>query len=102
MLARSGAFGIKRGSRVRLESIDAETGVATIGGVAVSFRDVPLAFELAFCVTIHRSQCETIDEPFAVHDTPYLLQRARPSTSKALLYVAVSRATRSFLVRVVR
>ena len=43
---------------------------------------------------------ETIDEPFAIHDAKHML-RARPSTAKALLYVAASRATRSFLVKVV-
>jgi hypothetical protein len=98
LLAKSGALGMARGSRVRLESL--EGGVATVGGVAVDFADVPHAFELAYCVTIHRSQCETIDEPFAVHDTKHML-RARPSTAKALLYVAASRATKSFLVKVV-
>jgi hypothetical protein len=98
LLARSGALGLVRGGRVRLESLDG--GVATVsGGVAVDFADVPLAFELAYCVTIHRSQCETIDEPFAIHDTAFML-RTRPSTAKALLYVAASRATRSFLVKV--
>jgi hypothetical protein len=100
MLARSGAFGHARGSRVTLESLDAELGTATIGGATVGVLDVADAFELAFCVTIHRSQCETIDEPFAVHDARCLI-RARAHVGKALLYVAVSRATRACLVRFV-
>jgi len=48
-------------------------------------------------VTIHRSQCETIDEPYVVHDLDRIL--ALPArAARALLYVAVSRATSAALV----
>jgi ATP-dependent exoDNAse (exonuclease V) alpha subunit len=72
-------------------------GTATIGAARVPLADVPLAFELAFCVTIHRAQCETIDEPYVVHDLERIL--AMPArAARAMLYVAVSRARSAALV----
>ncbi len=61
----------------------------------VALLDVVLGFDLAFCTTIHKSQCSTIDEPYAVHDVAYMLQRLDAKAARALLYVACSRARRA-------
>jgi hypothetical protein len=76
---------------------DGPTGT-TIGAARVPLADVPLAFELAFCVTIHRAQCETIDEPYVVLDSRKIVT-LDPAYARALLYVAASRATSASLVR---
>ena len=94
VLARGATYG-RRGARWTVAAIDADA--ATVGTSRVPLDDVGRAFELAFCVTIHRSQCETIDEPYVVHDLDRIL--ALPArAARALLYVAVSRATSAALV----
>ena len=93
MIARSAAF-TARGARSRIGAIGE---VAEIGGARVALADVARAFELAYCVTIHRAQCETIDEPYVVHDLARILTMA-PKAARALLYVAVSRARSAALV----
>ena len=93
MIARSAAF-TARGARSRIGAIGE---VAEIGGARVALADVSRAFELAYCVTIHRAQCETIDEPYVVHDLERIL--AMPArAARAMLYVAVSRARCAALV----
>lgn len=104
VIARSAAYGA-RGARSTIGAIyeageagEAERAAeAEISGARVATRDVPRAFELAFCVTIHRAQCETIDEPYVVHDLGRILSMA-PKAARALLYVAVSRARSAALV----
>jgi hypothetical protein len=93
VIARSAAF-TARGARSRIGAIGE---VAEIGGARVALADVARAFELAYCVTIHRAQCETIDEPYVVHDLERIL--AMPArAARAMLYVAVSRARSAALV----
>lgn len=93
VIARSAAF-TARGAR---STIGAIGEVAEICGARVALGDVARAFELAYCVTIHRAQCETIDEPYVVHDLERIL--AMPArAARALLYVAVSRARCAALV----
>jgi hypothetical protein len=93
VIARSAAF-TARGARTTIGAIGE---VAEIGGARVALDDVARAFELAYCVTIHRAQCETIDEPYVVHDLERIL--AMPArAARALLYVAVSRARSAALV----
>jgi hypothetical protein len=100
VIARSAAYAA-RGKRLVVGALEplesARPGTATIGAARVPLADVPLAFELAFCVTIHRAQCETIDEPYVVHDLDRILALA-PRAARALLYVAVSRARSAALV----
>jgi hypothetical protein len=100
LVARSAEF-FDRGSRVALRSVD-ETHAELVGerkNARVPLLDVALGFELAFCTTIHKAQCTTIDEPYAVHDVPYIL-RLDAATARALLYVACSRARGAQLVRI--
>jgi ATP-dependent exoDNAse (exonuclease V) alpha subunit len=100
LVARSSAF-FPRGSRVRLAALDEAASVEGPGGAKrVPLADLGAAFELGFCTTIHRAQCATIDEPYALHDVPLLL-RMPPAAARPLLYVACSRATGAQLVRIV-
>ena len=101
LVARSTTF-FDRGSRVVLRSV-CETHAELVGersSARVALLDVVLGFDLAFCTTIHKSQCTTIDEPYAVHDVPYILSRLDAATARALLYVACSRARGAQLVRI--
>jgi ATP-dependent exoDNAse (exonuclease V) alpha subunit len=101
LVARSATF-FDRGARVVLRSV-CETHAVLDGeraSVSVGLLDVALGFELAFCTTIHKSQCATIDEIYAVHDVAYVLARVSPSTARALLYVACSRARGAQLIRI--
>jgi hypothetical protein len=73
------AHGDEMAARVRAARDDArarerEIALAPRG----SARDVARAFELAYCLTVHRSQCETIRAPFALHDVDAIV-RAPPA-----------------------
>jgi hypothetical protein len=70
---------------------------AVDGTVRVPMADFSAAFEIAYCVTIHRAQCDTIDEPYAVLDTNRIVA-LKPAYARALIYVAASRATRRSFV----
>ena len=104
LVALSSAF-VPRGTIARLKRIDESTVVVEHG--ARELRSVPraefsAAFDLAYCVTIHRAQCETIDEPYVVLDARRIVA-LEPAYARALLYVAASRATRaSCAVRAVK
>jgi hypothetical protein len=114
LVARSATF-FGRGSRVVLRSV-AETHAVLEDEAApepranegkkdqrtksVALLDVVLGFDLAFCTTIHKSQCSTIDEPYAVHDVAYMLERLDAKAARALLYVACSRARGAQLVHI--
>ena len=65
--------------------------------VRVPMADFSAAFDLAYCVTIHRAQCDTIDEPYAVLDTNRIVA-LKPAYARALIYVAASRATKKSFV----
>ena len=65
--------------------------------VRVPMADFSAAFDLAYCVTIHRAQCDTIDEPYAVLDTNRIVA-LNPTYARALIYVAASRATKKSFV----
>jgi hypothetical protein len=100
LIAVSSVF-VKRGTRCTLKSIEPGFVCVAIdaGGRVhrVPRADFAAAFDLAYCVTIHRSQCDTIDEPFVVLDTRRILALG-PAYARALLYVAASRATRASFV----
>lgn len=100
LVALSSAF-VPRGTIARLKRIDESTVVVEHG--ARELKSVPrtefsAAFDLAYCVTIHRAQCETIDEPYVVLDSRRIVA-LEPAYARALLYVAASRATRASFVR---
>ena len=101
-LIAASSFFVPRGTIAKLRSIEeahvtVETN--TSGERALVPRaEFSAAFELAYCVTIHRSQCETIDEPYVVLDSRRIVA-LNPAYARPLLYVAASRATRARFVR---
>jgi ATP-dependent exoDNAse (exonuclease V) alpha subunit len=99
LIAASSIF-VPRGTLATLRSVDGcfvtvDSGTAT---VRVPRAEFSAAFDLAYCVTIHRSQCETIGEPYAVLDSRRIVSLS-PAYARALLYVAASRATHAHFVR---
>jgi hypothetical protein len=100
LVALSSAF-VPRGTIVRLKEIEAKAVVvedAARNKKRVARAEFSAAFDLAYCVTIHRAQCETIDEPYVVLDSRKIVT-LDPAYARALLYVAASRATRASFVR---
>lgn len=99
LIAGSSLF-VPRGTLATLRSIDERfvTVEAAGTGVRVPRAEFSAAFDLAYCVTIHRSQCETIAEPYAVLDSRKIVALS-PAYARALLYVAASRATHAHFVR---
>jgi hypothetical protein len=92
---------VPRGTITRLVKIDEKNVFvedAARKAKPVARTEFSAAFDLAYCVTIHRAQCETIDEPYVVLDSRKIVT-LDPAYARALLYVAASRATSASLVR---
>ena len=50
-------------------------------------------FNVAYCITVHKSQGQTIDEPYTIHEFEQFDQR--------LKYVALSRSTDINLINII-
>jgi len=69
--------------------------------IKVQTEDVQRLFNMAFAVTIHKSQGMTIDQPYTIHEWDKISAMQDQDLSNRLKYVALSRATRKENINVV-
>ena len=58
----------------------------------IKFDDFQRMFYVAFCITCHKSQGETYDKPYTIHEFDRYDERMK--------YVALSRATKKSLINI--
>ena len=76
-------------------AVDDETGTVTMeSGLVIPIRDLQLKWRPAYCITTHKSQGMSIDEPYVIHEFDQLPSEGR--------YVALTRTTNPDLVTVIR
>ena len=90
--------GIHNSTRAIVLKVNSSTVTVRLGGsgkeVEMPTEDFHRILLVAYCVTIHKSQCMTIDTRYSIYDWEHRMMNWRAK------YVAVSRATRLDLITV--
>lgn len=84
---------INKGQTAIIESINVEKKTISINinnsTILFEFNDIYKYINLAYCMTIHKSQGTTIEQPYTIHDIKYMMNL---DIGRQLLYVALTRA----------